>query len=112
VLGLLVMVPTGCVLFELESPKEALIDKEIAKGITTDFITTATPPRLRNLDIPEHSYPLLQSNICPEKAHQTIFSRFRSVLVPRRAKWSRQHKGRVPSDEDDKRSKDPSESHS
>jgi len=54
-------VPTGRVLFELQSPKDVLIDKEIAKGIlklgqrklpvTTDFITTATPPRLGNLDI-------------------------------------------------------------
>lgn len=54
-------VPTGRVLFELQSPKDAPIDKEIAKGIlklaqrklpvTTDVITTSTPPRIGNLDI-------------------------------------------------------------
>lgn len=54
-------VSTGKVMFELQSPKGALIDKEIAKSIlklaqrklpvTTDFITKSTPPRIGNMDV-------------------------------------------------------------
>ncbi|KAG8838901.1 mitochondrial ribosomal large subunit component [Serendipita sp. 400] len=61
-------VPTGRVLFELESPKGALIDKEIARGIlklaqpklptTTEIITKDSGPRLGNLELKPGDPPI------------------------------------------------------